>query len=82
MNEIKFINESGFEFKDISAETGREYTFPNGTTLTIQNPLYLHVSTSGGHRLFDAQGTSWYIQPLEGWSINWKVKEGYPNFSV
>ncbi len=82
MEKLEFKNESGFNFKDISAETGREYQFPNGETLTIQNPLYLHVSKSGGHRLFDAQGTSWYIQPFEGWSINWKVKEGKANFSV
>jgi hypothetical protein len=82
MEEVKFLNESGLVFKDISAETHREYKFPSGTTLRIQNPTHLHVSASGGHRLFDAQGTSWYVQPVEGWSINWKVKEGKPNFSV
>lgn len=78
--EKKFINESGLKFKDISAEDYREYRFPNGEKLRIILPLFLHVSTSGGHRLFDAQGTSWYVQPVEGWSINWKAKEGKPNF--
>ena len=82
MEELKFINESGLDFKDISAETFREYKFPNGEKLRIINPLFLNVSASGGHRLFDANGFSWYVQPVEGWSISWRVKEGKPNFSV
>jgi len=76
----EFINGSGLNFKDISAEDYREYQFPNGNKLLIKNPLCLHVSASGGHRLFDAQGIAWYVQPQEGWSIHWKVEEGKPNF--
>ena len=82
MKELSFINESGLKFKDITAEKFREYTFPNGKKLKIKNPLQLHVSESGGHRLFDLDGVSWYVQPKEGWYIRWKVKDGRPNFSV
>jgi hypothetical protein len=82
MEKKDFINESGLKFKDISAETFREYEFPNGRKLRIDKPLFLNVSASGGHRLFDADGTSWYVQPVEGWSIKWKVAPGRPNFSV
>jgi len=77
-----FINESGLEFKDISAEAFREYKFPNGQSLVITNPLLINVSASGGHRLFDAQGYSWYVQPKEGWSIKWLAEKGKANFSV
>ena len=76
----EFINGSSLKFNDISAETFREYQFPNGNKLLIKNPLFLNVSASGGHRLFDAQGTAWYVQPKEGWSIHWKVGEGKANF--
>jgi len=77
---VEFVNGSGLEFKDISAEKFREYIFPNGNKLLIKNPTHLNVSASGGHRLFDAQGTAWYVQPQEGWSIKWKVEVGKPNF--
>jgi len=80
--EVEFINHSVLEFKDISAEKYRKYKFPNGDKLKIKKPLYLNVSKSGGHRVFDASGTSWYIQPKEGWYISWKVKEGEANFSL
>lgn len=63
-------------FSDISSELYREYVFPNGDKLTIKNPLFLNVSSSGGHRLFTSDGTSYYIQPKEGWYISWKTKEG------
>lgn len=75
-----FINGSNLQFKDISSESFREYSFPNGKTLYIANPLYLHVSESGGHRLYDAQGVSWYVQPKEGWHIKWESKEDSPSF--
>jgi hypothetical protein len=77
-----FINDSGLDFKDISAETFREYEFANGRKLRIDKPLFLNVSASGGHRLFDAYGFSWYVQPVEGWSIKWGVEENKANFSV
>lgn len=75
-----FLNESGLKFKDISSEVERTYTFPNGRTYFIKEPLMLHVSSSGGHRLFDNEGYSHYVQPAQGWAIKWKVREGAPDF--
>ena len=75
-----FFNTSGLEFKDISSEEYREYNFPNGNKLTIIKPLKLNVSKSGGHRVFDAQGVSWYVKPKESWYIHWVVEKDKPNF--
>ena len=75
-----FINEAELNFTDISSETNREYTFPNGKKLVIKEPLYLNVSPSGGHRLYANNGYSYYVQPKEGWSIRWKARKGKPNF--
>lgn len=74
----EFKNESGLEFVDISSEEYREYIF-TGKTIRIDLPLKLNVSTSGGHRVFDAFGISHYIPT--GWlHLQWRVKEGAPNF--
>ena len=75
-----FLNETELEFNDISSETEREYCFPNGMRLFIDKPLYLNVSKSGGHRIYTAEGWSFYVQPNQGWWIKWKVKGGNPNF--
>jgi len=75
-----FINESGLEFKDISSEKEREYTFPTGKKLYIGKPLYLNVSESGGHRLYTQDKWCYYVQPKESWYIRWKVRKGQPNF--
>jgi hypothetical protein len=75
-----FINQSDLEFKDISSESNRKYHFANGNTLYISQPLWLHVSASGGHRLFSADEICYYIQPKEGWYIEWTVKDGQPHF--
>lgn len=75
-----FINESELKFTDISSEIQREYGLVNGNTLYIGNPLYLHVSESGGHRIYTQDEWCYYIQPKEGWWIKWKVREGKPHF--
>ena len=75
-----FVNESGLQFQDISSEKKREYTFPNGKKLYIGKPLYLNVSTSGGHRLYAEDNTCYYVQPKEGWYIKWKPRKGKPHF--
>lgn len=73
-----FKNESGLTFADISSESFRTYDYGN-KTVTIKNPIYLNVSKSGGHRLFDAEGFSHYVP--NGWvHIFWKAKDGQPNF--
>lgn len=75
-----FINETNLEFKDISSEIRREYVFPNGNIYVIDKPLFLHVSQSGGHRLYSEDGYCHYVQPKEGWVVRWKVREGQPSF--
>jgi len=79
---IQLRNESNNIFQDISSEEYREYEYLNGRKLKIDKPLYLSVSGSGGHRLLDAHGVCWYVQPVEGWSINWKVTDDKPHFSL
>ena len=77
--ETKFINQSTFEFTDISSEQYRIYEFSNGKTVMISEPLKLSVSKSGGHRIFDNSGISHYIP--QGWiHISWRAKDGQPNF--
>lgn len=80
---MEFINQSGLDFTDISSEEFREYRYlqdGGGTGIVyIQKPLRLHVSDSGGHRVFDAQGYSHYVKP--GWHhLLWKAKDGHPHF--
>lgn len=78
MQREDFCNESDLEFTDISSETRRVYVFPDREEV-IYNPLWLHVSESGGHRLWDAQGRSHYIP--KGWvHLWWEAKPGCPNF--
>ena len=80
--DVVFINNSGLEFRDISSEEYRAYTFSvqDGVSdVTIEDPLWLHISESGGHRIFDAEGISHYIPT--GWILlSWKAKPDQPNF--
>jgi uncharacterized protein YrzB (UPF0473 family) len=74
-----FRNESDNQFSDISSEASRTYNFGQKGFVKIQNPLYLAVSPSGGHRIFSADGQSHYIP--QGWiHLAWTVHEGQPNF--
>lgn len=75
-----FINETELEFKDISSEKEREYIRFDKELKIDGEPLYLHVSDSGGHRLYTSTNWCYYVQPKEGWAIRWKVKEGKPSF--
>lgn len=76
---MDFINNSGLEFKDISAEKKRTYDFGDGVTVVIDQPLKINVSDSGGHRIFDAYGDSHYIPA--GWiHLRWTAKHGAPHF--
>lgn len=75
----QFVNKSGLEFSDISSEEFREYTWGDMFKLTINRPLRLNVSASGGHRIFTEDGNSFYVP--SGWKcLMWKAKEGEPNF--
>lgn len=74
-----FLNESGATFTDISSEATRTYNFGQKGFVKVQNPVYLSVSGSGGHRIFSADGQSHYIP--SGWiHLSWTVHEGQPNF--
>lgn len=83
MVKVKFKNDSDLEFKDISGETYREYSFGidgHVYSVIINNPLKLHVSDNG-HRIFGASGISHYV-PL-GWiDLKWEVSDGEANFSL
>jgi hypothetical protein len=71
-------NGTDMEFSDISSEKYRTYKFPSDV-VHIEEPIALHVSKSGGHRVLDADGTSHYIPA--GWiHLYWKAKEGSPHF--
>ncbi len=76
---MTFINKSNLKFTDISSEKWRTYIFPSGMQVSINEPLHLNVSKTGGHRIFDNFGRSHYIQP--GWyHLYWEVKDKRPNF--
>ena len=75
----------GAKFDDISGEEYRTYEFseerlPDGrirpaALITIPKPQWLHVSSSGGHRLVDVEGKSHYI-PC-GWKHLWWEAQDY-----
>ena len=76
---MEFKNKSGLVFKDISTEESRTYRFPGGDFVILEKPMKLHVSKSGGHRVFTADGNSHYIQ--SGWiHIEWTAKDGEAHF--
>jgi hypothetical protein len=71
---VEFRNDSGLDFKDISSEQWREYTFSDGQAVRIEKPIKLYASDNG-HRILDAQGV-----PL-GWiHLKWLAKDGEPHF--
>ena len=74
-----FRNATPHKFDDISSETFREYEFPEHT-VRIDHPVALNVNfSSGGHRVWDAEGTSHYIPG--GWKhLSWKVDDDKPHF--
>ncbi len=75
----KFINESKLNFIFIGTEESRTYVFPGGDLVQIDNPLYINVSSSGSHRIFDGQGVSHYVP--SGWNhLSWITKPGDAHF--
>jgi hypothetical protein len=73
-------NESKNEFSDISSEEYRRYDFKE-YSITINSPIALSVSKSGGHRVLDAEGKSHYLMPSRN-HLEWKAKDGQPHFVV
>lgn len=78
---IEFVDALEREWTDISSETQRVYVFEGGTRMVIDQPLRLHVSDSGGHRVFSGEGggKSYYVPPR--WiAIEWQTAPGRPHF--
>lgn len=78
VTDVKTYNVGGGEFKDISDEEWREYTFGVGI-VRIEQPKWLHVKrqteTQHSHRIIDANGISHYIP--SGWiALKWKSPTG------
>ena len=62
------------KWKNIDHEKYRVYRFPDGNHIQIDNPLLLNVSSSGGHRILDANDISHYIP--SGWiHLFWETTE-------
>ena len=76
---IQFRNASSLKFKNIDDEEYREYIFPDSQIIRINRPLYLNVSKSGGHRLFDESGMCHYI-PYKWIHLRWEAKRGEDHF--
>ena len=76
---MEFINGTQLGFIDISSEEWREYRFPGNETIRLIAPLYLNVSTGGGHRVFTPDGVSHYV-PIGWLHLRWGTKEGAPHF--
>ncbi len=75
---MEFVNNSNYEFTDISSEEQRTYNFGTKGFVKINRPVRLAVSESG-HRVYSEDGQSHYIPA--GWiQISWTVKNGEPNF--
>lgn len=66
-------------FDDISSEQWREYIFPKGVMVRIEQPQWLNVSSTGGHRIIDIKGRSHYI-PYKWVHLYWEVFQGEFNF--
>lgn len=77
---MKLMNASDNVFTNIVSEEFRVYVFPNGGgNVKIENPMWLSVSKSGGHRILDGDGFCHYIPP--SWiHLWWKVKDNEPHF--
>jgi hypothetical protein len=79
MAEMKLTNNTDLVFTDISSEIYREYNFPNGTKMRIEDPMYLNVN-NGGHRVKDMQGNCYYINIKDSWWITWQSYSDKPDF--
>lgn len=64
---------------DISSETYRIYTYPNGSKLRIDAPENLYILANDSHRVIDMDGVT--HRPTPGFlSISWKPRPGAPAF--
>lgn len=64
---------------DISGEEFRVYTYADGQTFQINEPISVCITESGSHRVVDAKGMT--HRPTPGWiGLSWKPKPGEPAF--
>lgn len=76
---MELRNDSENKFTEIASEEYREYRLSDGDWLRIE-ATHLHVSASGGHRLLDRHGVSWYLKASDWNALRWKAKDGQPHF--
>ncbi len=73
-----FYNRSGLDFTDISSELWREYNYPDGQTVRVPYPAWLHANVNG-HRIMQANGQCHYV--ASGWRhLTWLPRDGAPHF--
>lgn len=79
-------------FSDLTDEAWREYTFPSGAKVRIENPVGLHVTKKPGgdtHRIIQRvqeAGSFTFVERSHyipaGWiHLEWQVKDGKPPFA-
>ena len=78
--QVQFINETDLEFNDILSEEFREYFYREKCYCRIEKPAKLHVSKSGGHRVFAQNGDCYYVFTDRPAYIRWRPKEKAPHF--
>lgn len=72
-----FTLPSGYSQSDVSEESYREYVYPNGDILEVQQPVTLYITPTGGHRVVDMNGVT--TIPARGWvGIRFKQANGQP----
>lgn len=79
MDTIKLDNTTDLEFINIVGEKYRTYHYPEGNTITIEDPAYYAVTKSGSHRVLTNTGECNWIKG--GFDrISWKVHDGFSHF--
>jgi hypothetical protein len=78
----QFTDNPELQFRDISAEYWRAYYFPDGSFVTIDDPVALSLNCEGAypawgggsHRVIDNLGVAHYIP--RGWiELKWQNRE-------
>jgi hypothetical protein len=63
-----------FTISDISNEIMREYIYPDGSTILLNEPKQLYLKIDSGHRVICKDDSVYYIR--NGWlAIKWKVHD-------
>ena len=79
---VRTMSMGGMTFRYIGNETYRQLEFPKPWgvhVIRIENPAWVYVSASGGHRYIDRQGIGHYIYS-DGRRLFWDKAEGADTF--